>query len=58
MTRAGSRPAGLTSWSCSISVDALVDLPSAAELGRTVPLMRKQDFGPRMLRRLWAEHGT
>jgi hypothetical protein len=41
-----------------ISVDELVDLPSAAELGRAVPLVRKQDFGPRLLRRLWTEHGA
>jgi DNA-binding NarL/FixJ family response regulator len=41
-----------------ISVDELVDLPSAAELGCAVPLVRKQDFGPRLLRRLWTEHGA
>ena len=40
-----------------ISVDERADLPSTAELGDAVPLMRKQDFGPRMLRRLWTEHG-
>ena len=38
-----------------ISVDD-ADLPSAAELGRAVPLVRKQDFGPRLLRQLWAEN--
>jgi DNA-binding NarL/FixJ family response regulator len=41
-----------------ISIDELVDLPSAAELGRAVPLVRKQDFGPRLLRRLWTENGA
>jgi DNA-binding NarL/FixJ family response regulator len=40
-----------------ISIDELADLPSTAELGNAVPLVRKQDFGPRLLRRLWAEHG-
>jgi len=38
-----------------ISIDELADLPSTAELGDAVPLVRKQDFGPRMLRRLWTE---
>ena len=37
------------------SVDELVDLPSAAELGRAVPFVRKQEFGPRLLRRLRGE---
>jgi two-component system, NarL family, invasion response regulator UvrY len=41
-----------------ISIDELVDLPSVAELGRAVPLVRKQDFGPRLLRRLWTENGA
>jgi two-component system invasion response regulator UvrY len=41
-----------------ISIDERVDLPSTAELGDAVPLVRKQDFGPRMLRGLWAEHGA
>ena len=41
-----------------ISVDEMVDLPSAAEFGRAVPLVRKQDFGPRLLRRIWTEHGA
>ena len=40
-----------------ISVDELADLPSTAELGEAVPLVRKQDFGPRLLRKLWTEHG-
>jgi DNA-binding NarL/FixJ family response regulator len=37
-----------------ISIEERIDVPSAAELD-TVPLVRKQDFGPRLLRRLWAE---
>jgi DNA-binding NarL/FixJ family response regulator len=41
-----------------ISIDELPDLPSTAELGGAVPLVRKQDFGPRLLRRLWTENGT
>jgi two-component system, NarL family, invasion response regulator UvrY len=39
-----------------ISIEEGIDIPSAAQLD-TVPLVRKQDFGPRMLRRLWKEHG-
>ena len=38
-----------------ISIEERIDVPSAAQLDR-VPLVRKQDFGPRLLRRLWAEH--
>ena len=37
-----------------ISIEDAEDLPSAARLGDRVPLVRKQEFGPRMLRRLWA----
>jgi CheY-like chemotaxis protein len=40
-----------------ISIDELADLTSTADLGGAVPLVRKQDFGPRLLRRLWTEHG-
>jgi DNA-binding NarL/FixJ family response regulator len=40
-----------------ISIGEHADLPSAAQLGETVPLVRKQDFGPMLLRRLWREHG-
>ena len=40
-----------------ISIDELADLPSTADLGAAIPLVRKQDFGPRLLRRLWTEHG-
>jgi DNA-binding NarL/FixJ family response regulator len=39
-----------------ISIEEGIDVPSAALLD-TVPLVRKQDFGPRLLRRLWKEHG-
>jgi two-component system, NarL family, invasion response regulator UvrY len=39
-----------------ISIEEPIDLPAAAQLGDRVPLVRKQDFGPRMLRRLWHEH--
>ena len=35
-----------------ISIEEGIDLPSAAELDG-VPLVRKQDFGPRLLRSLW-----
>ena len=37
-----------------ISIEESVDMPSAARL---VPLVRKQDFCPALLRRLWSEHG-
>jgi DNA-binding NarL/FixJ family response regulator len=36
-----------------ISIEESVDVPSAAQLD-DVPLVRKQDFGPRLLRRLWS----
>ena len=39
-----------------ISVDDRADIPSAAQFGASVPLVRKQDFGPRLLGRLWKEH--
>jgi two-component system, NarL family, invasion response regulator UvrY len=39
-----------------ISIEDPMDIPSAAQLGADVPLVRKQDFGPRLLRRLWREH--
>jgi DNA-binding NarL/FixJ family response regulator len=39
-----------------ISIEEPADLPSAAQLGPDVPLVRKQDFRPSMLRRLWHEH--
>jgi two-component system invasion response regulator UvrY len=40
-----------------VSVDEPIDLPSAAQLADRVPLVRKQDFGPRLLKRIWREHG-
>jgi len=39
-----------------ISIEDPLDLPAAAELQGVVPLVRKQDFGPALLRRLWKEH--
>jgi DNA-binding NarL/FixJ family response regulator len=39
-----------------ISIEDPLDLPSATELVGAVPLVRKQDFGPKLLRRLWSEH--
>lgn len=38
-----------------VSIEEPIDLPAAAQLGGRVPLVRKQDFGPRLLRRLWRE---
>jgi DNA-binding NarL/FixJ family response regulator len=40
-----------------ISIEERIDVPSVAQLA-TIPLVRKQDFGPRLLRRLWTEHGS
>ena len=37
-----------------ISVEEWTDLPSAVHVA--VPLVRKQDFGPRLLKRIWSEH--
>jgi CheY-like chemotaxis protein len=37
-----------------ISIEEPVDVPSARRLPG-VPFVRKQDFGPRLLRRIWAE---
>jgi DNA-binding NarL/FixJ family response regulator len=37
-----------------ISMEERVDVPSAA----ATPFVRKQDFGPRLLRRLWTAHGA
>ena len=36
-----------------VSVEEPATHPSAAALGERVPLVRKQDFGPRLLERLW-----
>jgi two-component system, NarL family, invasion response regulator UvrY len=40
-----------------ISLAERTDLPAAIQLEDAVPLVRKQDFGPVLLRRLWHEHG-
>jgi two-component system, NarL family, invasion response regulator UvrY len=40
-----------------ISIEESVDVPSAAQLTDTVPFVRKRDFGPALLRGLWAAHG-
>jgi DNA-binding NarL/FixJ family response regulator len=39
-----------------ISIEERIDVPSAAQL-EAVPLVRKQEFGPRLLRRLWDDYG-
>jgi two-component system, NarL family, invasion response regulator UvrY len=41
-----------------ISVEDSIDLPSAARVAKGIPLLRKQDFGPRSLKRIWREHGA
>jgi two-component system, NarL family, invasion response regulator UvrY len=41
-----------------ISIEEISLLPSAATELRGVQLVRKQDFGPAMLRRLWADRGA
>jgi two-component system, NarL family, invasion response regulator UvrY len=41
-----------------ISVDAPPDLPSGVEACGARTLVRKQDFGPSALRRLWDAHGA
>jgi len=40
-----------------VTIEDPLDMPSAVQLGTGVPLVRKQDFGPRVLRRLWHDHG-
>ena len=39
-----------------ISIEDSIDIPSAAQLADCVPLVRKQDLGPRLLERLWRDH--
>jgi DNA-binding NarL/FixJ family response regulator len=39
-----------------ISIDDSIDLPAAARIDERVPLVRKQDFGPRLLRSIWSKH--
>ena len=41
-----------------ISIEEPIDLPAAAQIARSVPLVRKQDFGPRLLKEIWREHGN
>jgi DNA-binding NarL/FixJ family response regulator len=41
-----------------ISIEDAANLPSAATESGADALVRKQDFGPSMLRGLWAAHGT
>jgi two-component system, NarL family, invasion response regulator UvrY len=41
-----------------ISVEDPANLPAAASSSAAAALVRKQDFGPRMLRGLWVVHGT
>ncbi len=40
-----------------ISIDDSIDLPSLTQCAQPAPLVRKQDFGPRMLRSIWRDHG-
>ena len=39
-----------------ISIEERIDVPSAAQL-EAIPLVRKQELGPRLLKRLWDEYG-
>jgi two-component system invasion response regulator UvrY len=39
-----------------ISIEEAIDIPSAEQIVATVPLVRKQDFGPRLLARIWRDH--
>jgi DNA-binding NarL/FixJ family response regulator len=41
-----------------ISIDDSANLPAAVMESRADALVRKQDFGPGMLRGLWAVHGN
>jgi two-component system, NarL family, invasion response regulator UvrY len=41
-----------------ISIDEIGQFPSAAGSSGAAALVRKQDFGPSALRRLWAAHGA
>ena len=40
-----------------ISIDDSIDIPSATRCAQPVPLVRKQDFGPRLLKSIWRDHG-
>jgi two-component system invasion response regulator UvrY len=39
-----------------ISIEDSIDHPAATRIAADVELVRKQDFGPRLLRRIWREH--
>ena len=41
-----------------ISLEDQPDLPPSVSTCGAAALVRKQDFGPALLRRLWAEHGS
>jgi two-component system invasion response regulator UvrY len=41
-----------------ISVEDIAGIPSTARTCGAAALVRKQDFAPSLLRRLWAEHGS
>ncbi len=41
-----------------ISIEEISGLPSSAADSGAAALVRKQDFGPAMLRGLWDEHGS
>lgn len=41
-----------------ISLEDTTSVPAAAASSGAATLVRKQDFGPSALRRLWAEHGA
>jgi DNA-binding NarL/FixJ family response regulator len=41
-----------------ISIDGSAGVPSTARTCGAAALVRKQDFGPSLLRELWAVHGT
>jgi two-component system invasion response regulator UvrY len=41
-----------------ISIEDPLDLASAAEASGAVAVVRKQDFGPNLLRDLWAKYGA
>jgi two-component system, NarL family, invasion response regulator UvrY len=41
-----------------ISIEGTTNVPAAAGSSGAAALVRKQDFGPSALRRLWAEHGA
>ena len=40
-----------------ISIEDTEEIARGAQLGGVADLVRKQDFGPKLLRRLWDAHG-